>query len=686
MARRTLPWELTKAQLNTLNKYHIENKYHYHRLLPNHYIDNTTETGVGPELSGHHVTFIGKIAEIKTGTSNNGCSWLRCSLVDRKSKNQVGVMTFFSTKRAEKLYYYWMQIKTDILVGGTLSYNPQYGSKGYSISSPDTFTCDVEKNMVVKTILSSVKGISEEKMSAFLLEKLNDKEDEILPSDLLKENKLDEINEAIRKAMFPVSIEEAIQGRKRLLFDDVLNFAARMELEKRGAPAGGIKINKCGFTEKIISSLPYELTNGQKQAYEDIKKEMMQGNYVNALIQGDVGCGKTIISFLSMLLAAENGFQAVLLAPTKILARQHYEKLCELIKGTEMEVAFIVSDTLNKANAERDLMLKEIANGNCKLIVGTHSVMSDKLHFKRLGLSIVDEEHRFGVEQREAIKSIDYIGMSATPIPRTLATAIYGDQTKIFSIKEKPGDRKGVKTLRDDGKHLRKYIQQILDLEQQIYVVCPMIVDGQKGSITEGVFSTEKMTKALREMFPLYRVEELTGITPTEETETILTDYRDGKVNILVSTTVIEVGVDVPNATLIIIMNAERFGLSQMHQLRGRVGRGDKLSFCVLVSKDIENENINTLLENDDGFDIAEKDLKYLRKSGDLFGSEQSGRNKYIDEIILYPNLYKATRDIAAKLPTDMLIKHIERSQQCEIHGRMRAITLNIGDRENMKN
>ena len=678
MAKKTFPWELTTAQLNTLKKNHIINKYHYHRLLPLHYMDNTVETGVSKELDSCHVTIIGRIIEVKSGTSRMGATWLRCTVIDKMTGYHVGVMTFFATKRSEKLYYAWMISQTDVLVGGLLTYNPQFGDKGFSIMSPDTFTIDVENNMVVKTVLSSIKGISETKMRAFLEEKLKDREDDTLPEELLSELNLDEINEALRKATFPLTMKEAIEGRKRLLFNDILNFAGRMELEKRDTPSGGIRITKCELTEKIIASLPYELTNGQRSAYEAVKADLLSGEYLNCLIQGDVGCGKTIISFLAMLLAAENGFQAVLLAPTKILAKQHYDKLCSLIEGTGMSVSLIVSDTLNKKGPETEEMLREIANGNCKLIVGTHSVMSDRLRFKRLGLSIVDEEHRFGVEQREAIKSIDYIGMSATPIPRTLATAIYGDTTKIFSVKDKPGNRKGVRTLYDNGAHLKKYIQQILDLHQQIYVVCPMIVDGKKGSTTEGVLSTEKATKKLREMFPDYRVEEMTGITSNEETNSILNDFHDGKVDILVSTTVIEVGVDVPNATLILIMNAERFGLSQMHQLRGRVGRGDKLSFCVLVSKDTENENIKTLLETDDGFEIAEKDLKYLRKSGDLFGSEQCGRNKYIDEIVLYPNLYKATQKIAAKLPNEVLLRHIERSEECEIRGRMRPITIDI--------
>ena len=254
---------------------------------------------------------------------SKGAAWLRCTVIDKKNGYHVGVMNFFATKRVEKLYSYWMTLQCDVLIGGELSYNPQFGDKGFSIVSPDTFTMDVEKNMVVKTVLSSIKGISEEKMRAFIEEKLKDREDDTLPEELLSRLNLDEINEAVRKALFPSTMKEAVEGRKRLLFNDILNFAGRMELEKRDTPSGGIKITKCELTEKIIAFLPYELTNGQRSAYESIKYEMMQGNYVNALVQGDVGCGKTIISFLAMLLAAENGFQAVLLAPTKILAKQH---------------------------------------------------------------------------------------------------------------------------------------------------------------------------------------------------------------------------------------------------------------------------------------------------------------------------------------------------------------------------
>ena len=661
---------LTTRQKNALKKKNITNLLQLHRWLPLGYIDNTRETGADESLAGKHVVIIGKMldAEMKPMRTRYG-KYISAHVLDRKTGKKVSV-TIFSTgewlfKKVAK------EIGKNVLVAGNLQVHPVFGC---NIAGPVTFTSDIAGNMKVFSRFSKVKGISDSVMEEILCACAEKKEPESLPGSILSQYNLLEINDAVKKSLFPETMEDAERAKERFLFDDLYYLAGRLELMERKEKKTGLVATSSALTESIIKKLPYQLTEDQQKTFQKIREEMTAGRHIRALVQGDVGCGKTITAFLSMLLAVENGYQALLLAPTKILAEQHFQKLSDLIEGTDLKAVLIVGGNTSKE------VLKATEDGTAKLIIGTHSLLSEKVKFCNPGLMVIDEEHKFGVNQRNKIETetseMDVISMSATPIPRTLALALYGTGTLICSIRSMPNGRKPIKTLYSDGRSLKTYVGQILERGQQVYAVCPMIGEAEEGSLLEGVASAEETVEQYRKMFPTAKIEELDGKTSAEETERILSGFRDGQIDILVSTTVVEVGVDVPNATLMIIHNAERFGLAGMHQLRGRVGRGNKQSFCVLVSKERpeENERIQTLLETSDGFQIAEKDMSMLRKSGNLFGEQQSGRNRYIDEMIMYPKLYQDIRETVKTIDEQHLSFHAKKIETGEVPAKSKAL------------
>jgi len=661
--------KLTKSQKNAFNKKNMVNIRHMHRWFPLHYIDNTVETGAYPNYDGQHVVIVGTLLDVTKERVEGHNYRCKMHIRDRKSGNRVTVMHFFGGYQIHKEYH--PLIGRQILCSGTLNYTDVYG---FQFKKLDFISPEVDKNMIVIPKFRKVMDKGDAKVAEILNKSLEYDEEETISEDILNRYHLTGINTAISNVMAPKSLNDVITGRKRLLFDDLYYFHGKLELLSREKKNYGKKIKTTSLTDGIIETLPYALTNGQRETYEEIKKVMLNGEKLSALVQGDVGCGKTIVGFLCMLMMAENGYQAAIMAPTKILAQQHYSKLCDLVKGTNMEVALITGETITSEVIER------IRSGKILLLVGTHALLSSKIEFHDLGALVIDEEHRFGVRQRDLIeeqcKAVDSISMSATPIPRTMANAMYGSDIRVYSIKDKPGCRSEVKTRCVNSKGFLGFIKKMLETGQQAYVVCPMINQGEKDSLMENVLSVKEAADTYRKYFPDTSIVELTGETEPEEMERILNDFRDNKIKILVSTTVIEVGVDVPNANLIIIHNAERFGLAQLHQLRGRVGRGDKQGYCIAVSEKAEDIKLSIFAGTTDGFEIAEQDLLCLRKSGDLFGTEQSGRNKYIDEIIIYPNLSERIKEIVKEIPTEGLKKHIEKIKSCEFSGFNKPIAL----------
>ncbi len=665
--------KLTTRQINALAKKNVTDVLHLHRWFPLKYIDNTRETGAYREYDKRHVTVIGLMLEVELCKTSAGKSYVKAKVRDQMSQEVVRVMIFGAGEPACKRIERW--IGKYVLVSGTLQAHPIYG---LSIAGPEIFTPDIQNNMKVIPVYSKVKGISAEKLSEILESCEEYQEIDTVNPEILKLYQLKDINTAVRDVMSPESIRDMVEGKKRFVFDDLLYFAGHIQLNERHESKSGLVASSTALTESVIASLPYTLTNGQRNVYENVKAHMLKGERVKCLVQGDVSCGKTIVGFLSLIIAAENGHQAALIAPTKILAMQHYEKLTKLLASSDLRVALLTNSTTDKQT------LKDIKEGVTDIVIGTHSVLSDKVEFKDLKMFIVDEEHKFGVQQRNKIEEkqngIDYISMSATPIPRTLALTIYGNSTEVFSIKEKPGCRKPVKTFWDNGDNVTRHVKSILDIGQQIYAVCPMINEADDDSVMAGILSTTEAVNKYRRAFPdiADKIVELNGLNTAEETDDILSRFQNGDIKILVSTTVVEVGVDNPNATLMIIHNSERFGISQMHQLRGRVGRGSLQSYCMLVSKESPelNERIKTLIETDDGFEIAERDMLFMRKSGNLFGDEQSGRNKYIDEVMMYPELYDSIKQLVPQLSDAELQLHIDKIKKCEIQGHMKPISL----------
>ena len=457
---------------------------------------------------------------------------------------------------------------------------------------------------------------------------------EYLPEYIIRKFGLMPLSDALYNIHFPQSPELLRQAQYRLKFDELfgiqLNIQARRS-ERTGRRDGFI-FPKVGekFNTFYHTKLPFELTNGQKDAVRDIRKDTVSGIQMNRLLQGDVGSGKTVVALLSMLLAADNGFQSCMMVPTEILARQHYASITKMCDGVPVRVAILTGTTKAK---ERREVLAALAAGEIDILVGTHALIEDRVKFSNLGLVIIDEQHRFGVEQRARLWTKNeqpphILVMTATPIPRTLAMTLYGD-LDVSIIKGLPPGRQPIKTYHyyESGRLiLQKFMRDQIARGRQVYVVYPLIKESEKLDY----LSLQEGFEAIVRDFPLpqYRVEVCHGKMKAEDKQMSMDAFKSGHAHILVATSVIEVGVDVPNATVIVIESAERFGLAQLHQLRGRVGRGKEQSYCILMSDEKlskeSSKRLEAMCQTTDGFELAELDLK-LRGAGDINGTMQSG-------------------------------------------------------------
>jgi ATP-dependent DNA helicase RecG len=457
---------------------------------------------------------------------------------------------------------------------------------------------------------------------------------EFLPMQVIQKYKMLDRKTAMKEIHFPTDARLLQRAQARLKFEEL--FVIQMKLLRINK---GRKLNSKGFLFSKVAShfntfyndhLPFELTNAQKRVIKEIRSDTNSGFQMNRLLQGDVGSGKTVVALLSMLIALDNGFQACMMAPTEILAQQHFQGLSELLKDMPIKIRILTGSSKTK---DRRVLLEELENGEIDILLGTHALLEDPVVFKNLGLVIIDEQHRFGVEQRAKLwkKNVQpphILVMTATPIPRTLAMTLYGDlDTSI--IDELPAGRKPIETLHQYETHRLKvfgFLQKEIAKGRQIYIVYPLIKESEKLDLIALEQGYETITKAFPT--PQYRVSILHGKMKPADKELEMQLFVSGKTNIMVATTVIEVGVNVPNASVMLIENAERFGLSQLHQLRGRVGRGAEQSYCILMSGNkIGNDakaRLQTMVQTNNGFEIAEVDLK-LRGPGDLQGTQQSG-------------------------------------------------------------
>jgi ATP-dependent DNA helicase RecG len=456
---------------------------------------------------------------------------------------------------------------------------------------------------------------------------------EYLPEAILKQEQLMTEDEAIKLFHFPPTLPVLKRAQHRLAFDEIFQTQLKvMQSKNEREQNSALAIKDTGLLGDKIASLPYQLTDSQILALKEILLDFQKSFPANRLLEGDVGSGKTIVAALAMWLAAQNGCQAAFIAPTEILAWQHFNNLLEFFEdGLKPILLTSGFKKLGRQDVEKDFLLKNIGDATSKIIFGTHALLEENVHFNHLALVVIDEQHRFGVEQRSTLKQLHnthLLTMSATPIPRTLALTLYGD-LDISILRELPLGRKKVITklvTEENRDKTYQFINDQIGSGRQVFVICPLIEPSDK----LGVKSANEEYKKLKEtIFPDRSIGLLHGRMKTEQKENIMKTFKDGQLDILVSTSVIEVGVDVPNASVIIIEAADRFGLAQLHQLRGRVGRSDHQSFCFLFSDDQQSANnprLAAILESENGFDLAEKDLQ-IRGAGNLYGTEQSGYN-----------------------------------------------------------
>lgn len=629
---------------------------------PNRYIDRTRYYKIN-ELNNNtvEVQVIGKIIHIKTVESGKAKKRLVATFVDETG--QMELVWFQGQK--------WIResLKLNemcVVFGKCTSFNGVYNMAHPEIELMAEHEQSLRSAMqpvYPSTETLTNRGISNRvinKMMQQLFLETQAMFTETLPDYLIAELKLIPKKTALFNIHFPKSTDALAKAQFRLKFEEL--FFIQLQLinknlirkhKIKGHPFTIVGENFNGFFQ---DHLPFDLTTAQKRVLKEIRNDMGNPAQMNRLLQGDVGSGKTIVAFMSMLLALDNGFQSCLMAPTEILANQHFNGLSELANKLNLNIKILTGST---KTAERKIIHEELENGTLHILIGTHALLEDKVKFHNLGLAVIDEQHRFGVEQRSKLWHKNTIPphvlvMTATPIPRTLAMSLYGD-LDISVIDELPPGRKPIQTVhRFDSNRLKvwKFIRDEIALGRQIYIVYPLIQESEKMDFKDLMDGYESISRDFP--LPQYAISIVHGKMKPADKDAEMRRFSEGKTNIMVATTVIEVGVNIPNASVMIIESAERFGLSQLHQLRGRVGRGAEQSYCILMtghklSADSKTR-METMVRTNDGFEIAEVDLK-LRGPGDLMGTQQSGvLNLQIADIVRDRNILILAREQAIKL------------------------------------
>jgi len=633
-------------------------------LFPNRYLDRTSYYKISQlQPSGADVQVVGKIVHIKMVEQKRG-KRLVATFMDETG--QMELVWF----RGHKWIKENLKLNEPYVVFGRVN---KYGGT-YSMPHPEMETLQKHQQglkMVMQPIYPSTEklgnfGITNRvlgKMIQELFLECKGKFQESLSPTILEELKLISKSSALFNIHFPKNQELLAKAQFRLKFEELFFVQLRLISQnlQRKQKIKGMPFEAVGekFTEFFENHLPFELTNAQKRVIKEIRNDLGSNAQMNRLLQGDVGSGKTIVALMCMLLAIDNGFQTCLMAPTEILATQHYNGLKELLENMDVKIALLTGST---KKSERTLIHNQLENGNLNILVGTHAVLEDKVQFKNLGLAIVDEQHRFGVAQRSKLWHKNQtpphiLVMTATPIPRTLAMSLYGD-LDISVIDELPPGRKPIKTVhRFDSNRLKvfRFIKDEIKKGRQIYIVYPLIQESEALDYKDLMDGYESIARDFPQ--PEYQISIVHGQMKPGDKDYEMERFVKGETQIMIATTVIEVGVNVPNASVMIIESAERFGLSQLHQLRGRVGRGAEQSFCILMTGHKLSEDaktrLQTMVHTNDGFEIAEVDLK-LRGPGDLMGTQQSGMlNLKIADIVKDNQILKTARYYAIQLLKD---------------------------------
>ena len=598
----------------------VDDLLHYY---PKGYDTYGEPQAIGELSEGETGTVEGFLKTGATGVHINGLSLVQATISDMTGKLRL-------------VWYHMPYLKNTLRADSHFIFRGRVTRKknGLTMEQPQMFQPEAYEGLLssLRPVYAQTKGLGNKTITSAVEQALAIRtlERDYLPASLRIANELAEYNFAIEHIHFPADKEDLTFARKRLVYDEFFFFllAVRRLKDKRQDVQSLFSVKKQDECRRLLNELPYKLTDAQMRTLEEVLKDLRSGSVMNRLIQGDVGSGKTIIAVLALLAVCENGYQGALMVPTEVLARQHFESVTELFEkhGVDKNVVLITGSMTAK---EKRIAYGKIASHEADMIIGTHALIQEKVVYDNLALVITDEQHRFGVAQREMFgnkgQMPHVLVMSATPIPRTLAIILYGD-LDISVIDELPANRLPIKNCVVDKSYrprAYRFIENEVKNGRQAYVICPMVEESEMIE-AENVLD---YTKILREHLPGIRVEYLHGKMKGKEKNQIMEKFAAGEIQVLVSTTVIEVGVNVPNATVMMIENAERFGLAQLHQLRGRVGRGDRQSYCIMVNASgnkEKNRRLDVLNKSNDGFYIASEDLK-LRGPGDIFGIRQSG-------------------------------------------------------------
>ncbi|MFZ0578576.1 MAG: ATP-dependent DNA helicase RecG [Psychrobacillus psychrotolerans] len=550
-----------------------------------------------------------------------------------KNKSRMQVRILAGQHLIKAVFFNQGYLKDKIIPGSVVTVSGKW-DRGRQVINVSTFSIGPKTDLQDFEPVYSLKGsINQKTFRKFMRQALDHLKGSLvdpLPDSIRVPYRLPGISDALEGIHFPLDAEHSKDARRRFVYEELLVFQLKMQaikkVRKEQDVGNGIAFHN-DLVKKLIETLPYELTNAQKRVVNEICRDLREPHRMNRLLQGDVGSGKTIVAAISLYAVITAGYQGALMAPTEILAEQHASSLDEWLAPIGVRIALLTGSTKTKA---RRAVLENLAAGTIDLLIGTHALIQPDVVFKKLGLVITDEQHRFGVEQRRVLKdkgeNPDVLFMTATPIPRTLAITAFGEMD-VSIIDEMPAGRKKIETHWMKPDQLHKLIARLkseLATGRQAYIICPLIEESEKLDVQNAVDVYNMMTEELK---ATSTVGLMHGRLHSDEKEQVMRDFSEGAIQVLVSTTVVEVGVNVPNATFMIIFDAERFGLAQLHQLRGRVGRGEHQSFCVLLAdpkSEEGKERMVSMTETNDGFILAEKDLE-LRGPGDFFGKKQSG-------------------------------------------------------------
>ena len=635
--------------LNKIGVYTFKDLIEY---FPRNYEDRTKVNYVSQFESGTPCLFIAKL-----------CEKIKVKRIRRNLVIYTAVAIDDENTRLKLTWFNQTYIKTRLVVGNKYLFfgKPVYELGIYTVDSPEIYNLsDLSRIQGIYPIYSLTKGLSQNYI--FKLLKTNYNESiifkDIYDEKFKKKYELCDINYAFRNVHFPDNYKSINIARNRLIFDELfLLQVALMSVKNQSVRTEECNLYKDTSIDEFLNLLPFKLTNAQMKVVNEIISDLSDSKKImNRLIQGDVGCGKTMVAALAMYIALKNGYQAAIMVPTTILANQHFVELKPYFEQLGYNVEILTSSTTKK---KKDIIIKDLKEGKINILVGTHSIIEDNIEFKNLSLVVTDEQHRFGVKQRMKLSNksdaVDTLVMTATPIPRTLAIMLYGD-LDISIIDELPPGRKPVKTfvVNDNFEtRVNEFIKKNVNSGRQVYIVCPLVEESEESDLK----SVEKIYENYKDnVFKDFNVECIHGKMKQSKKDEIMKDFKDNKINILVSTTVIEVGISVSNATIMVIENADRFGLAALHQLRGRVGRGSNESYCILKSNNRSvnsRERLKIMEKSNDGFEVAQKDLE-LRGPGDFFGIRQSGLPEFkIANLLKDIKILKKAQEAASILIKD---------------------------------